>query len=92
MENKRSKQKNSLSELALGGRYRKSEAEEEEELSDQGILEFRDFTDFIELRSSHLEFSGHLADGERPAAVHHHTVFTESPLGQDQSIQDHFCL
>lgn len=77
----------------MGGRCRKSEGEgDREELSDQGVLEFRDFTDFVELRSSHLEFSGHLTDGERPAAMHHHTVFTEGPLGQDQIIQDHFRL
>lgn len=61
-------------------------------LSNQGVLRCLDCTDLVELGGSHLEFSGHLTDGERPAAMHHHPVFTECPLGQDQMIQDRFCF
>lgn len=61
-------------------------------LSNQGVLRCLDCTDLVELGGSHLEFSGHLTDGERPAAMHHHPVFTECPLGQDQMIQDCFCF
>lgn len=52
-------------------------------LSNQGVLGCLHCTDFVELGGSHLEFSGHLTDRERPAAMHHHPVFTECPLGQD---------
>lgn len=53
-------------------------------LSNQGFLGRTGRIDFVGLGGPQLEFPGHLADGERPTAVHGQPVLAQRALGESR--------